>query len=84
MTFPDHMSMSFGTMLRMNDRSSLMGMFCEPKGETQRGCRVGKNLSPPSAYCSLCGKVNTAYTKMFIAISTDVPRSYGCSHPVPR
>ena len=62
------MSMSFRTMLRRNDRLSLTGRLCEPKGATQRGCQAERNLSPPSACYSLCGKVNVAHTNVYCSV----------------
>ena len=62
------MSMSFRTMLRRNDRLSLTGMLCESKGATQRGCQVERNLSPPFACYSLCGKVNVAHINVYCSV----------------
>lgn len=84
MTSPDIMSMYIRTVLTRNDRLSLTGVLYEPKGVTQRRCQVVRNLSPLSAYYSLCGKVSITHTNLLSALSADFPHSYGGSHPVPR
>lgn len=76
--------MLFVTVLRRNDRLNLTGMFYEPKGVAQRDYQVERNLSPPFAYYSLCGKVNIAHETVYCFLSIDISRSDGCSHPVPR
>ena len=75
--------MSFGTILKRNNRLSLTGVLYEPRGVTQRDCQVGRSLSPRSACYSLCGKVKIAQRILLLALLTDILRSYGGSHPMP-
>ncbi len=78
------MLVSSRIVLKKNDRLSPTGVLYEPKGVTQRDCQVARNLSPPSACYSLCGKVHIAHMNLFVVRSTDFFDSYGGSHPVPR